>query len=64
MVGPLLGAGFYFFFYYRGPFFGLGVFYLFMIIIFGIKSKQQVYSESFSKTPEKEVLIDENSNLI
>jgi hypothetical protein len=34
-----------------------------MIIIFGIKSKQQVYSEAFSKTPEKEVLINENSNL-
>jgi hypothetical protein len=34
-----------------------------MIIIFGIKSKQQVLSEAFSKTPEKEVLINESSNL-
>lgn len=40
MIGPLLGAGFYFFFKYRGPFFGLGFFYFLMILVFKIKRKQ------------------------
>jgi MFS family permease len=44
-VGPLIGALFYYFFGYIGPFFGIGFIYFLMVIIFYQKKKSIITME-------------------